>query len=82
MKKLILTTACATITLGIAACGYDKDEYNNQAGYNAEETNYADTGANYEATANDMNMTDMNDMNMSDTANTTGNETTGNSTGY
>ena len=82
MKKLILTTACATAALGVAACGYDKDEYNNQAGYNAEETNYADTGANYEAPANDMNMTDMNDMNMSDTGNATANETSGNNAGY
>ena len=78
MKKLILSVACGIAAIGLAACGYDKDEYNNQAGYNADESNYSDTGANYEATANDMNMTDMNDMNMSDNA--MGNETT--NTGY
>lgn len=82
MKKLILSAACATASLGLAACGYDKDEYNNQAGYNADETNYSDTGANYEAPANDMNMTDMNDMNMTGDGNAAGNETAGNSTGY
>ena len=82
MKRLILTAACATAALGLAGCGYDKDEYNNQAGYNAEETNYADTGANYEAPANDMNMTDTNDINMSDTGNAADNATTGNNAGY
>jgi hypothetical protein len=76
MTKLILTAACATAVLGLAGCDYNKDDYNNQAGYNAEESNYTDTGANYEAPANDVNMTDMNDMNASDTGNTVGNETT------
>lgn len=80
--RLILTTACATVALGLAACGYDKDEYNTQAGYNAEEGNYTDTGANYAAPANDVNMMGTNDMNMSDTGNTVGNETSGNNSGY
>ena len=79
MKKLILGAICATASLGLAACGYDKDEYNDQAGYNAEESNYGDTAANYEAPANDMKMSDMNDMNMSDDS-MAGNETT--NTGY
>ena len=82
MNRLILTTACATATLGLAACGYDKDEYNEQAGYNAEETNYTDTGTNYEAPANDMNMAYTNETNMADEGNMTGNGTAGNDTGY
>jgi len=82
MNRLILTTACATATLGLAACGYDKDEYDEQAGYNAKDTNYADTGANYEAPANDLNLTYTNDSNMSDEGSTAGNDTTGNGTGY
>jgi len=82
MNRLILTTAYATATLGLAACGYDKDEYNDQAGYNAEESNYTDTSANYEAPANDMNMTDANAMNMSGDGNTASNDTADNSTGY
>jgi hypothetical protein len=82
MNRLILTTACATASLGLAACGYDKDEYNEQAGYNAEQSNYTDSGANYQAPANDINATDMNDMNGSDEGNAASNETTGNDTGY
>ena len=81
MKKLLLGAVCATAGVGLAACGYDKDEYNDQAGYNAEETNYTDTGTNYEAPANDMNRFDTN-VNMTDGGNTAGNETAGNSTGY
>lgn len=65
--KLILTTACAAAALGLAACGYDKDEYNDQAGYNAEETNYStDNAADYGNDANAMNMTEEEHMNMSD----------------
>lgn len=82
MTRLILTTACATAVLGLAGCGYDKDEYNNQAGYNAEESNYADASANYAAPANDLNMADTNDMNMSDTGSAASNETTGDNAGY
>ena len=75
MTKLILTAACAAAALGLAACDYNKDDYSNQAGYNAEESNYTDTGANYEATANDVNMADLNDMNASDAGNVAANET-------
>jgi hypothetical protein len=82
MTRLILTTACATAVLGLAACGYDKDEYNNQADYNAEESNYTDAGANYAAPANDLNIADTNDMNMSDTGSAASNETTGDNAGY
>lgn len=74
MTKLILTTVGTAAALGLAACGYDKDEYNNQAGYNAEESNYStDNAADYGNAAD--NMADTNDMNMSNngTDNATGN---------
>ena len=65
MPKLILTTACATAVLSLAACGYDQEEYNEaNATYNAEESNYvADNMTDY----NDMNM-DMDMDNMADNA--------------
>ena len=85
MPKLILTTACATAVLSLAACGYDKDEYNEaNATYNAEETNYVENTADY----NDMNAVDYNESanamengadNVSNYA--TGNAATDNATG-
>lgn len=76
MKKLILTGVTAAAALGLAACGYEKNEYNEEAGYNAEETNYTENAADYGNTANDMNMTDEEHANMSN--DTAGNNATGN----
>ncbi len=86
MPRLILTTACATAVLSLAACGYDKDEYNEaNATYNAEETNYADNTTDY----NDINAVDYNETgnamengagNAPDDA--ADNATTNNATGY
>jgi hypothetical protein len=81
MKRLIIAAACGALAMGLSACGYDKNEYNDQAGYNADESNYSGTAANYEMPANDMNMTDMNGMNMSD-GNMAGNDAAANETGY
>ncbi len=52
MSKLILTTACATATLALAACDYNKREYDEaKDSYNAEGTNYEASAADYNATA-------------------------------
>lgn len=78
MSKLLLVTAVAAATLGLAACG--SDEYNDaNATYNADEANYVDTAADYNmGDLNDMN--DMNDVNAVDNAvdNAVANEATDN----
>ena len=45
MKTLLVTTG--VLSLALAACGYNKDNYNNQAAYNDEGAVYNDTAANY-----------------------------------
>lgn len=80
MSKLILTGIGIAATLGLAACDYDRDEYNAaNADYNAEEANYADENA---ADYNMGDMNDMNDMNAMDNAteNATGNMASENTT--
>jgi hypothetical protein len=81
MSKLILTGLC-TATLGLGACGYDKQEYNAaNTDYNADEGSYADNTADYNAG----NGADYNDMgNALDNAgdNATENDGSGNNAVY
>ena len=75
MSKLLLVTAVAAATLGLAACG--SNEYNDaNATYNADEANYVDNAADY----NMGDMNDMNDLNAVDNAvdNAVANEATDN----
>jgi hypothetical protein len=67
MSKMILTAACATAVLVLAACDYNKQTYNNAAEYNAEGANYAESAGNYS------NATDYNATNAANYANTTEN---------
>ena len=53
MPKLILASAFTAAALSLAACDYDKQDYNEAnadygADYNAEETNYVDNGTAYD----------------------------------
>ena len=48
MTRFILAAACAVAALGLAACGYDEQDYNAaNADYNAAEANYAGNEAEY-----------------------------------
>ncbi len=50
MKTLYVATAI--LSLGLAACSYNKDDYNNEASYNAEGAAYNESGANYSEGSN------------------------------
>lgn len=58
MPKLVLAGIGAAAFLGLTACDYDKQEYNDAAGYNAEETNYSSGNADDYGNMTDMNMAD------------------------
>ena len=51
MKTFALTAAIGAACLGLAACDYSDDEYNNAADYNAEGADYNAEGADYDANA-------------------------------
>lgn len=48
MKRLYLGTAA--LGLGLAACGYGDEGYNNQTAYSEGEGNYAEGGTTYDST--------------------------------
>jgi len=84
MPKLILASAFTAAALGLAACDYDKQDYNQAnadygSDYNAEEANYADNGAAYDNMAgNDSNAVG----NMDNGADTNVADNTTSNTGY
>jgi hypothetical protein len=85
MPRLMITAACATAALGLAACNYNKQDYNEaNADYNAEGANYADNTT-YSNTAdynaiNAANATDYNATNATgNAANAANNMATNNS---
>jgi hypothetical protein len=56
MSKRILTSTFTAAALGLGACGYDKQDYNEAnadygADYNAEGANYSGNGAAYDNVA-------------------------------
>ena len=81
MSKLILTGLC-TATLGLGACGYDKQEYNAaNTDYNSDESSYADNTADYNA-GNAADYNNMGDSMDNAADNATENEPGGNNTVY
>ncbi len=52
MKTFALTAALGAACLGLAACDYSDDEYNNAADYNAEGADYDANAAGYDAAGN------------------------------
>ena len=85
MPKRILAGAFAAAVLGLGACDYNKQDYNQAnadygADYNAEEANYADNGAAYDNMAGNMS-NEVGNMDNGTAGNETANEATTN-TGY
>jgi hypothetical protein len=85
MPKRILAGTFAAAVLGLGACDYNKQDYNQAnadygADYNAEEANYADNGAAYDNMAGNMS-NEVGNMDNGTAGNETANEATTN-TGY
>ena len=81
MPKRILAGTFAAAVLGLGACDYNKQDYNQaNADYGAEEANYADNSAAYDNMAGNMS-NEVGNMDNGAAGNETANEATTN-TGY